>query len=179
MVQFALPKNSTIEKGKHFPSDSKSKNLKTINVYRWNPEDTKNPRVDSYELDMDQCGPMVLDVLIKIKNEIDSTVTFRRSCREGICGSCAMNIDGANTLACTKSAKEISGDINIYPLPHMPVIKDLVPNLKQLYKQYESIEPWMQSETTGKEAEKLQSVEDRSKIDGLYECILCACCSTS
>lgn len=143
MVQFALPKNSTIEKGKHFPSDSKSKNLKTINVYRWNPEDTKNPRVDSYELDMDQCGPMVLDVLIKIKNEIDSTVTFRRSCREGICGSCAMNIDGANTLACTKSAKEISGDINIYPLPHMPVIKDLVPNLKQLYKQYESIEPWM------------------------------------
>ena len=128
---------------------------------------------------MDQCGPMVLDVLIKIKNEIDSTVTFRRSCREGICGSCAMNIDGANTLACTKSAKEISGDINIYPLPHMPVIKDLVPNLKQLYKQYESIEPWMQSETTGKEAEKLQSVEDRSKIDGLYECILCACCSTS
>jgi succinate dehydrogenase / fumarate reductase iron-sulfur subunit len=90
-----------------------------------------------------------------------------------------MNIDGANTLACTKSAKEISGDINIYPLPHMPVIKDLVPNLKQLYKQYESIEPWMQSETTGKEAEKLQSVEDRSKIDGLYECILCACCSTS
>ena len=149
MVQFALPKNSTIEKGKHFPSDSKSKNLKKINVYRWNPEDTKNPRVDSYEVAMDECGPMVLDVLIKIKNEIDSTVTFRRSC------------------------------INIYPLPHMPVIKDLVPDLKQLYKQYESIEPWMQSETSGKEAEKLQSIEDRSKIDGLYECILCACCSTS
>lgn len=179
MVQFALPKNSTIEKGKHFPSDSKSKNLKKINVYRWNPEDVKNPRVDSYEVAMDECGPMVLDVLIKIKNEIDSTVTFRRSCREGICGSCAMNIDGSNTLACLKPAEEISGDINIYPLPHMPVIKDLVPDLKQLYKQYESIEPWMQSETAGKEAEKLQSIEDRSKIDGLYECILCACCSTS
>ena len=161
MVQFALPKNSTIEKGKHFPSDSKSKNLKKINVYRWNPEDTKNPRVDSYEVAMDECGPMVLDVLIKIKNEIDSTVTFRRSCREGICGSCAMNIDGSNTLACLKPAEEISGDINIYPLPHMPVIKDLVPDLKQLYKQYESIEPWMQSETTGKEAEKLQSIEDQ------------------
>ena len=100
-----LPKNSTIEKGKHFHSDSKSKNLKTINVYRWNPARYKNPRVDTYELDMDQCGPMVLDVLIKIKNEIDSTVTFRRSCREGICGSCAMNIDGANTLACTKVCK--------------------------------------------------------------------------
>jgi succinate dehydrogenase / fumarate reductase iron-sulfur subunit len=180
MVQFALPKNSTIEKGKYFSNQGESKNIKKINVYRWNPEDGQNPRLDTYEVDMDNCGPMVLDALIKIKNEIDTTLTFRRSCREGICGSCAMNIDGSNTLACTKSAKEIKGDINIYPLPHMPVVKDLVPDLKQLYKQYESIEPWMQSEVSGVNGvEKLQTVEDRSKLDGLYECILCACCSTS
>ena len=180
MVQFALPKNSTIEKGKHFSNQGVSKNIKKINVYRWNPEDGQNPRLDTYEVDMDNCGPMVLDALIKIKNEIDTTLTFRRSCREGICGSCAMNIDGSNTLACTKSAKEIKGDINIYPLPHMPVVKDLVPDLEQLYKQYESVEPWMQSEVSGVNGvEKLQTVEDRSKLDGLYECILCACCSTS
>ena len=145
MVQFALPKNSTIQKGEYFSLQGESKNIKKVNVYRWNPESGQNPRLDTYEVDMDNCGPMVLDALIKIKNEIDSTLTFRRSCREGICGSCAMNIDGSNTLACTKSAKEIKGEINIYPLPHMPVVKDLVPDLKQLYKQYESVEPWMQS----------------------------------
>ncbi|MEK9741396.1 MAG: succinate dehydrogenase iron-sulfur subunit [Pelagibacteraceae bacterium] len=180
MVQFALPKNSTIQKGKYFSQKGQSKNIKKVNVYRWNPEDNQNPRLDTYEVDMDNCGPMVLDALIKIKNEIDTTLTFRRSCREGICGSCAMNIDGSNTLACTKSSKEIEGDINIYPLPHMPVVKDLVPDLQQLYKQYQSIEPWMQSEVSGQNgSEKLQTVEDRSKLDGLYECILCACCSTS
>ena len=179
MVQFNLPKNSKVEKGKYFKSKVSSKNIKKINVYRWDPDKNENPRVDTYELDMDNCGPMVLDALIKIKNEIDSSLTFRRSCREGICGSCAMNIDGANTLACTKSAKEINDEINIYPLPHMPVIKDLVPNLKQLYKQYQSVEPWMQSNKNSNDTENLQSIEDRSKLDGLYECILCACCATS
>ncbi len=179
MVQFNLPKNSKIKKGNYFKSKTESKNIKKVNVYRWNPEQNENPRVDTYEVDMDNCGPMVLDVLIKIKNEIDSSLTFRRSCREGICGSCAMNIDGSNTLACTKSAREINSDINIFPLPHMPVIKDLVPNLKQLYKQYQSVEPWMQSSKETNGAEGLQSIEDRSKLDGLYECILCACCSTS
>ncbi len=179
MVQFNLPKNSTVKKGKHFTCKTESKNIKKINVYRWDPEKNENPRLDSYEVDMDNCGPMVLDALIKIKNEIDPTLTFRRSCREGVCGSCAMNIDGSNTLACTKSAKEVEGELNIYPLPHMPVIKDLVPNLKGLYKQYQSIEPWMQADTPGDGMEKRQSKEDRSKLDGLYECILCACCSTS
>ena len=179
MVQFNLPKNSTVKKGKHFTCKTESKNIKKINVYRWDPEKNENPRLDSYEVDMDNCGPMVLDALIKIKNEIDPTLTFRRSCREGVCGSCAMNIDGSNTLACTKSAKEVEGELNIYPLPHMPVIKDLVPNLKGLYKQYQSIEPWMQAETPSDGMEKRQSKEDRSKLDGLYECILCACCSTS
>ena len=179
MVQFNLPKNSTVKKGKHFTCKTESKNIKKINVYRWDPEKNENPRLDTYEVDMDNCGPMVLDALIKIKNEIDPTLTFRRSCREGVCGSCAMNIDGSNTLACTKSAKEVEGELNIYPLPHMPVIKDLVPNLKGLYKQYQSIEPWMQAETQSDGMEKRQSKEDRSKLDGLYECILCACCSTS
>ena len=143
MVQFNLPKNSKIKKGNYFKFEKSSKNIKKVNVYRWSPEEGVNPRIDTYEVDMDNCGPMVLDTLIKIKNEIDSSLTFRRSCREGICGSCAMNIDGSNTLACTKSSNEIKGDINIYPLPHMPVIKDLVPNLKQLYEQYQSIEPWI------------------------------------
>ena len=179
MVQFNLPKNSTVKKGKHFTCKTESKNIKKINVYRWDPEKNENPRLDTYEVDMDNCGPMVLDALIKIKNEIDPTLTFRRSCREGVCGSCAMNIDGSNTLACTKSAKEVEGELNIYPLPHMPVIKDLVPNLKGLYKQYQSIEPWMQAEIPSDGMEKRQSKEDRSKLDGLYECILCACCSTS
>ncbi|NCW80237.1 MAG: succinate dehydrogenase iron-sulfur subunit, partial [Pelagibacteraceae bacterium] len=179
MVQFNLPKNSTVKKGKHFTCKTESKNIKKINVYRWDPEKNENPRLDTYEVDMDNCGPMVLDALIKIKNEIDPTLTFRRSCREGVCGSCAMNIDGSNTLACTKSAKEVEGELNVYPLPHMPVIKDLVPNLKGLYKQYQSIEPWMQAETPSDGMEKRQSKEDRSKLDGLYECILCACCSTS
>ena len=179
MVKFNLPKNSTVKKGKHFTCKTESKNIKKINVYRWDPEKNENPRLDTYEVDMDNCGPMVLDALIKIKNEIDPTLTFRRSCREGVCGSCAMNIDGSNTLACTKSAKEVEGELNIYPLPHMPVIKDLVPNLKGLYKQYQSIEPWMQAETPSDGMEKRQSKEDRSKLDGLYECILCACCSTS
>jgi len=179
MVQFNLPKNSTVKKGKHFTCKTESKNIKKINVYRWDPEKNENPRLDTYEVDMDNCGPMALDALIKIKNEIDPTLTFRRSCREGVCGSCAMNIDGSNTLACTKSAKEVEGELNIYPLPHMPVIKDLVPNLKGLYKQYQSIEPWMQAETPSDGMEKRQSKEDRSKLDGLYECILCACCSTS
>ena len=179
MAEFSLPNNSKIVKGEYFKDKTGSTNLKKVNVYRWNPDDGKNPRIDTFEVDMDNCGPMVLDALIKIKNEIDSTLTFRRSCREGICGSCAMNIDGSNTLACTKSAREIKGEININPLPHMPVIKDLVPNLKQLYKQYQSVEPWMQSNKSSNGTEGLQTIEDRSKLDGLYECILCACCSTS
>lgn len=178
MVQFRLPPNSRIKEGRTFKSDAK--NVKKVNVYRWSPDDEANPHMDTYEIDMDNCGPMVLDALIKIKDEIDSTVTFRRSCREGICGSCAMNIDGTNTLACTKPINECSGDVDIYPLPHLPVVKDLVPDLKQAYAQYASIEPWIKTkspEPTGKE--RLQSHEEREKLDGLYECILCFCCSTS
>ncbi|HAY45091.1 MAG TPA: succinate dehydrogenase iron-sulfur subunit [Gammaproteobacteria bacterium] len=180
MAEFSLPANSKIKKGRHFPAPKGSKNVKKFNIYRWAPEDGENPSVDSYELDMDACGPMVLDAIIKIKNEIDPTLTFRRSCREGICGSCAMNIDGTNTLACTKAISDCKGAVKIYPLPHMPVVKDLVPDMTHFYAQYASVQPWLKSDTPvspGKE--RLQSKEDRSKLDGLYECILCACCSTS
>ena len=186
MVEFALPKNSKVTKGALHKAPKKAKNIKRFQVYRWNPEDVdkegnpKNPRVDTYEVDMDSCGPMVLDAIIKIKDEMDSTLTFRRSCREGICGSCAMNIDGTNTLACTKGIDEVKGDVKIYPLPHMPVVKDLVPDLNQPYAQYESIQPWLQTQSTPpSNAERLQSPEDREKLDGLYECILCFCCQTS
>jgi succinate dehydrogenase / fumarate reductase iron-sulfur subunit len=181
MAEFTLPKNSKIKPGKKFPAKSDAKDIRTFRIYRWNPDDGENPRVDEYEVDMAACGPMVLDALIKIKNEIDPTLTFRRSCREGICGSCAMNIDGTNTLACTKAIGDCpSGDVRIYPLPHMPVVKDLVPDMTHFYAQYASTKPWIRTETPPPpDRERLQSKEDRAKLDGLYECILCACCTTS
>ncbi|MCY4051077.1 MAG: succinate dehydrogenase iron-sulfur subunit, partial [Gammaproteobacteria bacterium] len=135
--------------------------------------------MDRYDIDAKACGPMVLDILIHIKNSIDSTLTFRRSCREGICGSCSMNINGTNSLACITSALETKGDIKIYPLPHMSVVKDLVVDLTNFYAQYTSVKPWLQSDSPSPDRERLQSEEERSKLDGLYECILCACCSTS
>jgi len=180
MPEFALPKNSRIKGGKKFPAKSGSKDVRTFRVYRWNPDDGENPRIDEYEVDLAACGPMVLDALIKIKNEIDATLTFRRSCREGICGSCAMNIDGTNTLACTKAIADCKGDVKIYPLPHMEVVKDLVPDMTHFYAQYASIKPWIRTQSAPPpDAERLQSKEDRAKLDGLYECILCACCTTS
>jgi len=179
MAQFKLPANSRVSKGKSYKAEGATK-VKKFTVYRWSPDDGENPRMDTYEVDVDNCGPMVLDALIKIKNEIDPTLTFRRSCREGVCGSCAMNIDGTNTLACTKSIDDIKGDVKVTPLPHMEVVKDLVPDMTRFYAQYASIKPWMQTETpTPSDGERLQSREDRAKLDGLYECILCACCSTS
>ena len=154
--------------------------MQEVRIYRYNPEDSENPRLDTFFVDLDKCGPMILDALIKIKNEIDPTLTFRRSCREGICGSCSMNIDGRNALACTKSIDEIKGDIKIYPLPHMPVIKDLVTDLTDFYKQYESVQPWLQAEEPKDlTTERLQSKEELAELDGSDECILCACCSTS
>ena len=147
MAEFTLPKNSKPIKGVHHAAAEGATNTKTFQLYRWSPDDDSNPRLDTFEVDLDSCGPMVLDALIKIKNEIDSTVTFRRSCREGICGSCSMNIDGQNTLACLKSIDDVKGDVAIYPLPHMPVVKDLVPDLSHAYAQLTSIQPWLKSET--------------------------------
>ncbi|KAI8905021.1 alpha-helical ferredoxin, partial [Gorgonomyces haynaldii] len=154
--------------------------VKTFEIYRWNPEvPSEKPRMQKYQINLNECGPMVLDALIKIKNEIDPTLTFRRSCREGICGSCAMNINGGNTLACLSRIERSEQTTKIYPLPHTFVVKDLVPDLTNFYRQYKSIEPWLKQKKAAPERENLQSIKDRAKLDGLYECILCACCSTS
>ena len=178
MVQLTLPQNSKITEGKTWQRPTGARHVTPFRIYRWNPDDDANPRMDTYFVDRDDCAPMVLDALIWIKNKIDPTLTFRRSCREGVCGSCAMNIDGTNTLACTKGMDEIKDTIKIYPLPHMPVVKDLVPDMTNFYAQYASIEPWLQTKTPTPEKEWKQSHEDRKKLDGHYECILCACCST-
>ncbi len=180
MAELTLPRNSRVRKGKTWPAPDDATRPRTFHIYRWDPEAGETPRLDSYTIDLDTCGPMVLDAVIKIKNEIDTTLTFRRSCREGVCGSCAMNIDGTNTLACTKYTEEVKGDVRIYPLPHMSVVKDLVPDLTAAYAQYRSVEPWLKSDTPpppGKE--RLQSPEERRRLDGMWECILCFCCTTS
>jgi succinate dehydrogenase / fumarate reductase, iron-sulfur subunit len=179
VAEFRLPANSRIEDGRAFPAPAGAKEVVRFKIYRWDPEGEGNPRLDTFEIDRAECGPMVLDALIKIKNEVDSTLAFRRSCREGICGSCAMNIDGVNTLACTKFIDEVKGEVRIYPLPHLPVVKDLVPDLTQIWAQYASIEPWLKSETPPPERERVQSPEERARLDGLWECILCFCCTTS
>ncbi|XP_078617153.1 succinate dehydrogenase [ubiquinone] iron-sulfur subunit, mitochondrial-like [Branchiostoma floridae x Branchiostoma japonicum] len=157
--------------------------VKKFKIYRWDPDKMGDkPRMQEYSVDLNNCGPMVLDALIKIKNEIDPTLTFRRSCREGICGSCAMNIGGTNTLACiSRIDTKLSKATKIYPLPHMYVVKDLVPDMSNFYAQYRSIEPYLKRKDGMQQGEEqlFQSVDDRAKLDGLYECILCACCSTS
>jgi succinate dehydrogenase / fumarate reductase, iron-sulfur subunit len=180
MAEFTLPANSVVKQGKLFKAPAGATNIKRFVVYRYDPDKGENPRTDTFEVDLDSCGPMVLDALLKIKDEMDATLSLRRSCREGICGSCSMNIDGGNTLACTQAIASIKGDVKVYPLPHQPVVKDLVSDLTNFYAQYASVEPWMKTDTaTPPDRERLQSREDREKLDGLYECILCACCSTS
>jgi succinate dehydrogenase / fumarate reductase iron-sulfur subunit len=180
MAEFRLPPNSIIRRGKTLNAPVGANNIKTFRVYRYDPDSGKNPRTDRYEIDLDTCGPMVLDALLKIKNEMDSSLALRRSCREGICGSCAMNIDGRNTLACTQAIADINGDITVYPLPHQPIIKDLISDLSHFYAQYASVQPWMKTDTPAPpDKERLQSKQEREALDGLYECILCACCSTS
>ncbi len=179
MATFTLPKNSRINPQGREHKAAGATRVQKFRIYRWDPESGENPRYDHFEIDLDDCGPMVLDALIKIKNEIDPTLTFRRSCREGICGSCSMNMNGRNGLACTTAIEDLSGEIRITPLPHMEVIKDLVPDFSHFYAQYASIRPWLQTVTTTPSKERLQSPEQREKLDGLYECILCACCSTA
>jgi len=180
MAEFQLPPNSRVKPGKQFKAPEGATNVRRFSIYRYDPDSTENPRLDTFEVDMDNCGPMILDVLIKIKNEIDSSLTFRRSCREGICGSCAMNIAGDNTLACTQATADLKGEVKIYPLPHMSVVKDLVPDLTHFYAQYASIKPWLQTRTPAPpDQERLQSKDDQEKINSPSACILCACCSTS
>ncbi len=156
--------------------------IKTFKIYRYNPEINAKPYYQKFKIDTSKCGPMVLDALIKIKNEQDSSLTFRRSCREGICGSCAMNIDGVNTLACLSAIPKDDKEVDLNPLPHMYVVKDLVPDMTNFYQQYKSIKPWLiqkkeNKPTDGKEI--IQSREDRDKLRDMDKCILCACCSTS
>lgn len=180
MVELRLPKNSTLRQGTTHPAPEGAKHVRDFKVYRWSPDDGENPSVDTYALDLGQVGPMVLDALLYIKDKVDPTLTFRRSCREGICGSCSMNIDGENTLACLKPIESIKGAVKIFPLPHMPVVKDLVANLNGAYAQLASIEPWLKNDTPAPpDAERRQSIEDRAKLDGMWECILCFCCTTS
>jgi len=180
MAEFKLPANSVVKPGKTYPAPAGATKVKKFLVYRYDPETGENPRVDTFEIDLDNCGPMILDALLKIKSDMDATLSLRRSCREGICGSCSMNIDGRNTLACTAAIADYDGDIAIYPLPHQPVVKDLVSDLTNFYAQNASVEPWIKADTPPPpDRERLQSPEDRKKLDGLYECILCACCSTS
>jgi succinate dehydrogenase / fumarate reductase iron-sulfur subunit len=180
MADFRLPKNSKVKKGRTFLLNSQVNNSRNFVIYRYDPEKDQNPRLDTFEVDLDSCGPMVLDALIKIKTEIDSSLTFRRSCREGICGSCSHNVNGVNTLSCTQSIKEIKGDIRIYPLPHMNVIKDLITDMSVFYEQYASVEPWLKTNRPSSEGkEQYQTKEEQEKIDKPSACILCACCSTS
>ena len=179
MTKFRLQKNSRIERGAMYACIGERRAIRRVKIYRWNPEDEKNPRLDTFEVSADDCGPMVLDALISIKSQHDSSLAFRRSCREGICGSCSMNINGTNQLACTTPMDSIDGEIRVYPLPHMEVIKDLIVDLSQFFAQYASVEPWLKNDDSPVTGERLQSTEERNRIDGAYECILCACCSTS
>ena len=155
--------------------------VKTFKIYRFNPEIHSKPYYQKFQVKMNDCGPMVLDALIKIKNDIDSTLTFRRSCREGICGSCAMNIDGVNTLACLSGIPKDDKEVVLNPLPHMYVVKDLVPDMTNFYQQYKTIKPWLiqKDENKPTKGENIQSPKDRAKLADMDKCILCACCSTA
>ncbi len=177
MVQFRLPAHSRLEKGKTH-TDTGGGSKKTFDIYRWLPDAMKTPRIDRFEVSA-QTGPMVLDVLIAIKGTLDPSLTFRRSCREGVCGSCAMNINGVNTLACLSPVRALKGVVRIFPLPHLPVIKDLVPDMTSFYRQYAAVKPWLQNDGKKPDRERRQSPRERAPIEGLYECILCACCSTA
>jgi succinate dehydrogenase / fumarate reductase, iron-sulfur subunit len=184
LKRFPIPRNfgvtpeSRIERGKAWSAPDGATRTKRFEIYRYDPDSGENPRLDTFEVDLDDCGLMVLDALFWIKNKIDSTLTFRRSCREGICGSCAMNIDGTNWLACTRFISDLATPATIYPLANMQIIKDLVPDLTHLFAQYAAIEPWLRSKTSEPERERLQSPEERRKVDGYYECILCFCCTS-
>jgi len=178
-MELRLPKNSRVQKGRHHPHEGDAENLKTFRVYRYDPSRDDNPRMDSYDVDMDDCGPMVLNALLKIIDETDPSIAVRRSCREGVCGSCAMNINGTNELACLTHVDDLSDPIRLSPLPHLAVIKDLVGDLSRLYAQYALIEPWLKNDGAEPERERLQTQPDREQVDEGARCILCFCCSTA
>jgi succinate dehydrogenase / fumarate reductase, iron-sulfur subunit len=184
LKRFPLPSNfgvspeSRIERGRTWSAPKGAVRTKRLDIYRYDTDSGENPRIDRYLVDLDDCGPMLLDALIWIKNRVESTLTFRRSCREGVCGSCAMNIDGTNWLACTRFISDLATPATVYPLANMRIIKDLVPDQTHLFAQHRLIEPWLRSKTPDPQKERLQSIEERHKLDGLYECILCFCCTS-
>lgn len=176
-TNLGLPANSRVRAGRTWPQPPGAARPKEFHVYRYDPDSDEGPRLDTYVVDLDACGPMVLDALIRIKDSIDSSLAFRRSCREGICGSCSMNLDGRNDLACTKAIEDVPGPVRVYPLNHMRVLKDLVVDLEPIFAQYALIEPWLKTTSPPPERERLQSPEKRAELDGYYECILCFCCT--
>ncbi len=180
MADFRLPANSRIRKGATYKAPEGAREVRTFRIYRFDPDSGENPRVDTFELDALECGQMVLDALLRIKSAVDASLTFRRSCREGICGSCAMNIDGLNRLACITALHDLGREVRIYPLPHLPVVKDLVADLTHFYAQYASVKPWLTAHTPAPpDRERLQSKAEQERIDRPAACILCACCSTA
>ena len=180
MSEFTLPAHSKVEVGRHWPVKGQPKRVKSFQVYRWDPSSGRNPCLDTFDIDLEDCGPMVLDALMKITDDIDPTLAFRRSCREGVCGSCSMNIEGVNTLACLTHIKDLTHIVSrLAPLPHLQVLRDLVPDLTGLYAQYELIEPWLKNDQAPPDRERRQTPQDAAKLDGMSECILCFCCSAS
>lgn len=155
-----------------------SRGTRTFNIYRYDPDKDKAPYMQTYKVELDDGDRMLLDALIKLK-KVDETLSFRRSCREGICGSDGMNINGKNGLACLQNLNDLPEKIVIRPLPGLPVIRDLVVDMTQFYNQYEKIRPYLINNQPAPAKERLQSPAEREHLDGLYECILCACCSTS
>lgn len=157
-----------------------SNNTVDFSIYRYNPEQDEKPYMASYTLELEGGGdPMLLTLLERIKSEQDNSLSFRRSCREGVCGSDGMNINGTNGLACITPLSKLGNKVVVRPLPGFPVVRDLVVDMSQFYKQYEKIEPYLQNDELAPARERLQSPEQRKQLDGLYECILCACCSSS
>ncbi|MDO4683050.1 MAG: succinate dehydrogenase iron-sulfur subunit [Lautropia sp.] len=150
-----------------------------FSIYRYDPDKDQKPYMEDIEVELLPTDKMLLDALMRIKSTADDALAFRRSCREGVCGSDAMNINGKNSLACITNLNDLTEPVVLKPLPGLPVIRDLIVDMTQFFKQYESIKPYLINDTPPPEKERLQSPEDREELDGLYECILCACCSTS
>ena len=161
------------------PAAAQARRVVKFQIYRYDPDKDAKPYMQSLEVELAPTDKMLLDALMRIKQATDDSIAFRRSCREGVCGSDAMNINGKNGLACITNLRDLREPIVLKPLPGLPVIRDLIVDMTQFFKQYHSIKPFLINDTPPPEKERLQSPEEREELDGLYECILCACCSTS
>jgi len=153
--------------------------LVKFEIYRYDPDKDARPYMQKLQVALQPTDKMLLDAIVRIKNEVDDSLAIRRSCREGVCGSDAMNVNGKNRLACTTNLRELAEPIVLRPLPGLPVVRDLIVDMTFFFNQYHSIKPYLINNQPPPERERLQSPEAREQLDGLYECILCACCSTS